>query len=91
MLSKLIWYFWQLFPCTYRTFYLDDTGLLHFAVWKMWFGKCHRVTDVYVACLLTSVDNLLRVLRALEADADKAIQACQSTCPELGTLPVKGE
>ena len=50
MMSKLGWYVRQLFPLTYRTFYLDAQGLLHFAVWKMWFGRCYRVTDVFVDC-----------------------------------------
>ena len=90
MLSKLYWYFWQLFPCTYRTFYLDEKGLLHFAVWKMWLGRCYRATDVYVDCLLAAVDDSRRVLCALEAEADRLARECQSTCPELGTLPVEG-
>jgi len=91
MLSKLYWYFWQLFPCTYRTFYLDEKGLLHFAVWKMWLGRCYQATDVYVDYLLAAVDNSLKVLCALEAEADRLARECQSTCPELGTLPIEGE
>lgn len=91
MLSKLYWHFLQLFPLTYRTFYLDERGLLHFAVWKMWFGHCYRATDVYVDCLLMAVDDSLKVLRALEAEADKLARECQSVCPELGTLPIEGE
>lgn len=91
MLSKLYWYFWQLFPCTYRTFYLDEKGLLHFAVWKMWLGRCYQATDVYVDYLLAAVDNSLKVIRTLEAEADKLARECQSTCPELGTLPIEGE
>lgn len=48
MLSKLCWCFWQLFPCTYRTFYNDECGELHFTVWKMWFGRCYQIDDVVV-------------------------------------------
>jgi hypothetical protein len=57
----------------------------------MWLGRCYQATDVYVDCLLAAVDDSLRVLRALEAEADKVIRSCQSTCPELGTLPSKGK
>jgi len=91
MLSKLYWYFWQLFPCTHRAFYLDEKGLLHFAVWKMWLGRCYQATDVYVDCLMVAVEDTLKVLRGLEAEADKLARECQSTCPELGTLPIEGE
>jgi hypothetical protein len=86
MLSKLYWYFLQLFPLTYRTFYLDERGLLHFAVWKMWFGRCYRTNDVYVDTLLTVLDD---TLRALEAAAQQSFVPCTcDPCPEaLGELP----
>ena len=48
MLSKLCWYFWQLFPCTYRTYYGDEAGRLHFTVWKMWLCRCYNTEDVTV-------------------------------------------
>ena len=65
MLSKLCWCFWQLFPCTYRTFYGDDFGRIHFAVWKMWFGRCYRVNDVIVDTFTIALDDTLRLLDAV--------------------------
>ena len=64
-MSKLVWYFWQLFPCTYRTFYGDDLGRIHFAVWKMWFGRCYRGNDVIVVTFAGTLDDTLRLLDAL--------------------------
>jgi len=69
MLSKLCWCFWQLFPCTYRTYYADDQGRLHFAVWKMWLGRCYQITDVFVDCFQTVMDDTLRLLGELCATA----------------------
>jgi hypothetical protein len=91
MMSKLGWYVRQLFPLTYRTFYLDAQGLLHFAVWKMWFGRCYRVTDVFVDCYLTALDDTIKTLRALYAEADTIVQTFErqggaKTC--LGSLPL---
>ena len=65
LLSKLCWCFWQLFPCTYRTFYGDEFGRIHFAVWKMWFGRCYRINDVIVDTFTTTLDGTLRLLDAL--------------------------
>jgi len=89
--NKLYLCFWQLFPLTYRTFYLDAQGLLHFAVWKMWFGRCYRVTDVFVDSYLTALDDTIKTLRALYAEADRIVQTFErqgsaETC--LGSLPV---
>ena len=65
MLSKLCWCFWQLFPCTYRTFYGDEFGRIHFVVWKMWFGHCYRVNDVIVDTFTGTLDAMLRLLAFL--------------------------
>jgi len=75
MMSRVRWCFWQLFPCTYRTFYADEFGCIHFAVWKMWFGRCYRVHDVIVDTFRTALDETLRLLDATcsacrEASAD---------------------
>ena len=73
MLSKLCWYFWQLFPCTYRTFYGDELGCIHFTVWKMWFGRCYRIDDVIVDTFTSTLDGTLRILDAL----------CETNCGHL--------
>jgi len=75
VLSKLCWCFWQLFPCTYRTFYGDEYGRIHFAVWKMWFGRCYRVNDVIVDTFITAMDDTLRLLDALCA-ANRTPECC---------------
>ena len=80
MLSKLIWCFWQLFPCTYRTFYGDEYGRIHFVVWKMWFGHCYRGNDVTVDTFTMTLDGTLRLLDALCA-ANRA-PACGECCPK---------
>jgi len=74
-MSKLRWYLWQLFPCTYRTFYGDEHGRIHFAVWKMWLGRCYRVNDVIVDTFTTALDDTLRLLDALFA-ADQGTDCC---------------
>jgi hypothetical protein len=68
VLSKLRWYFWQLFPCTYRTYYGDDAGRLHFTVWKMWFGRCYYIHDVIVDTFGTMLEDTLRWLEAADAE-----------------------
>jgi hypothetical protein len=65
VLSRLQWRLWQLLPCTYRTFYGDELGRIHFAVWKMWLGRCYRVNDVIVDTFTTTLDDTLRLLDAL--------------------------
>jgi hypothetical protein len=54
---RLIWLIRQLFPltywCEYSSFLTERgksqaSGSKHFAIWKMWFGKCYRITDVKV-------------------------------------------
>jgi hypothetical protein len=65
LLSELCWRFWQLFPCTYRTFYGDEFGRIHFAVWKMWFGHCYRANDVIVDTFTGTLDDTLRLLDCL--------------------------
>jgi hypothetical protein len=65
MLNKLCWCFWQLFPCTYRTFYGDKFGRIHFVVWKMWFGRCYRANDVTVDTFAMAIDETLCLLDAL--------------------------
>ena len=80
VLSKLCWCFWQLFPCTYRTFYGDEYGRIHFAVWKMWFGRCYRANDVIVDTFTTTLDDTLRLLDALCAanrTADCSGECCR--------------
>jgi len=47
-LERLRWLARQLLPLTYRTTYGDEAGRRHFAVWRMWFGRCFDVTDVVV-------------------------------------------
>jgi hypothetical protein len=81
VLSKLIWNFWQVFPCTYRTYYADESGRTHFAVWKMWFGRCYYVHDVIVDTFSMVLDDTLRILEAAHAarrDADCA--GCTELC-----------
>ena len=65
MFEKLRWCLWQLFPCTYRTFYGDELGRIHFAVWKMWFGRCYQIDEVIVDTVTTTLDGILRILDAL--------------------------
>lgn len=47
-ISRLGWYLRQLVPTTYRTRYVDDAGLRHFTVWRMWLGRSFDVDDVVV-------------------------------------------
>lgn len=47
-MQKLIWYVKQLWPCTYRTTYVEN-GRRHFTVWRMWLGRCFDIDDVVVA------------------------------------------
>lgn len=89
VLSKLCWSFWQLFPCTYRTFYADERGRIHFAVWKMWFGCCYRVNDVIVDTFTTAMDDTLRHLHALCA-ANRTPE-CSGECCRKQTLSPIGE
>jgi hypothetical protein len=76
VLSKLYWYFWQLFPCTYRAFYSDEVGRVHFAVWKMWLGRCYRVNDVIVDTFTTTLEDTLRLLDAL-CTANRRTDCCR--------------
>lgn len=42
--SRLVWRVRQLFPLVYWTTYHSENER-RFAIWKMWFGRCYRVTD----------------------------------------------
>ena len=46
-MNRLIWYLRQLLPLHYRTRYRED-GRLHYAVWRMWFGRVFAYDDVIV-------------------------------------------
>ena len=48
-MGKIVWYFKQLLPLTYRSRYRDSDGRRHFTVWRMWGGRCFDVEDVVVA------------------------------------------
>lgn len=48
ILGALVWWLCQLLPLVYRVYYCDERGRIHFAVWRMWFGRCFAVTDVVV-------------------------------------------
>lgn len=43
--NRILWYLKQLFPLTYRSHYKTKSGKPHFAVWKMWFGRCYKIED----------------------------------------------
>jgi hypothetical protein len=45
-MRKILWYFKQLVPMTYRSRY-EVNGNKVFHVWKMWFGKCYK-QDKYI-------------------------------------------
>lgn len=46
-MQRVIWYFRQLFPLTYRSHYSEDSRK-HFAVWRMWFGRVFDHEDYVV-------------------------------------------
>lgn len=46
LFARLRWWLRQLLPLVYRTYYADEAGRVHFAVWRMWFGRCLAVNDV---------------------------------------------
>lgn len=43
-----VWRLKQLLPLTYRSRYRDARDRCHFAVWRMWFGRCFGVDDVVI-------------------------------------------
>lgn len=47
-MQKIAWYFRQLLPLTYRSHYRTEDGKFHFAVWRMWLGRCFDVEDYVV-------------------------------------------
>jgi hypothetical protein len=47
-MRKLGWMVKQLVPLTYRSRY-GTGGQRHFAVWRMWFGRCFQIDDVVIA------------------------------------------
>jgi hypothetical protein len=61
MLSRLCWYLWQLLPLTYRTYYGDEDGLIHFSVWRMWFGRCFAIDDVVADPWETDNDKVIEL------------------------------
>jgi len=65
-MSRLTWYLRQLLPLTYRTYYGDEYGCIHFVVWKMWFGHCYKITDVIVDTFNTALDDTAALLEALK-------------------------
>jgi len=74
MLSKLCWYFWQVFPCTYRTCY-GEGCLIHFAVWKMWLGHCYQIDDIIVDTSCHALDDLLQMIECARREA-----GCRESC-----------
>ena len=46
--SRLVWFIRQLFPLTYWSIYHGPVDGYYFAIWKMWFGRCYRVTDFQI-------------------------------------------
>lgn len=44
----MMWYLKQLWPCTYRTNYIENETR-HFVVWRMWMGRCFDIDDVVIA------------------------------------------
>ena len=76
--SCLTWYLRQLLPLIYRTYYGDEDGNIHFAVWRMWFGRCFAIDDVVVdpfATVDNEATNALESLLALVDDGD-----CDGDC-----------
>lgn len=44
MFNRILWYFKQLFPLTYRSrYWKGDKKVL--CIWKMWFGKCYYIEE----------------------------------------------
>jgi len=39
----ILWYLKQLVPLTYRSHYSTADGMKHFAVWRMWWGRCFSI------------------------------------------------
>jgi hypothetical protein len=59
----VVWCLRQLLPLIYRTYYGDEDGNIHFAVWRMWFGRCFAIDDVVVVDLFaTRVPQLVVVI-----------------------------
>lgn len=55
--SSLLWCVRQLVPHTVWTTYWQD-GDKRLAIWRMWMGRCYRVTDVVVIADLGEDDDL---------------------------------
>lgn len=47
-INRLIWSMKQLLPLSYWTKYRTQDGAQHFAIWRMWFGRCYDITTVIV-------------------------------------------
>lgn len=41
-MNKILFYFKQLFPLTYKSKYKVD-GNMKLTIWKMWFKKCYKI------------------------------------------------
>ena len=41
-MSKILWYFKQLFPLIYYSVYSDSNNVKYFHIWRMWFGKVYN-------------------------------------------------
>lgn len=86
--SRLWWCLLQLLPLTYRTYYGDEEGCVHFCVWRMWFGRCFAVDDVVVDPYETldndSVRDVCELMDAMdEADDaldDMLVDLCDGDC-----------
>ena len=48
-MERMSWYLRQSLPFTYRTRYRDDSGILHFCVWKMWLGRVFHKDDLIIS------------------------------------------
>ena len=49
MYNRVLWGLKQLLPLTYRSHYSEEEegrSVPHFAVWKMWLGRCYKVEVV---------------------------------------------
>lgn len=77
LFATVCWYLRQLLPLAYRTYYATEDGSIHFATWRMWFGRCFAIDDV-VLDLYENLDN--PVVAALVRVMGQCVGDCEH-CP----------
>lgn len=55
MIDRLIWHLKRLLPLTYRTVYGTSDGRVHYAVWRMWLGRCFDGHDLLIAAFREAI------------------------------------